>query len=314
MSGGPQGKILTGVGLIKDGKLAPEAKKTFVANVIALLVSGNHNGKGKGLEPFSELISIPPTDIPINFPNLTNLSKENMFWFDPDPLAALMSTVLLDESKCPMYYKIIVDLLYGSTMEALDLNGATPFAPLFDVSLLAPNLSGFPIPPSDLAIKAGIMPVPKLLLKLAELNIMPPSMPIPPTPPVLPSLPDFSFGLAIPPSLAVDAAATIPKLLLGLIKLPFDIINKLIAPPDIGLVLKLISFDFSAIFELAFKLLLEIPPIALVPILPKLLIASILIYLKNVLAAVCVDLVGMMIGAGGTITKAVAVATGLIAE
>lgn len=310
MSGGPQGKILTGIGLIKGGKLSSDAKKAFVTDVIALLVSGNHNGKGLALEPFCGLVPILPVPGP-SFPNPTTLSVEKMFWFDPDPLAALMSTVLLDPTKCPMYYQIIVDLLYGSTMEALDLNGATPLAPIFDVSLLAPNLKGFPVALPDLAVQANILPLPKLLLKLIDLNIMPPSFPIPPIPPIPPSLPDFSLGLA-PPGLAIDAALTIPKLLLGLIKLPFDLIVKLIAPPDLGLVLKLISFDFSAVFQLMVDLLLQIPPFSLVPILPKLLIASILVYLKNIMAAVVVDLVGMLVGAGGTMTKAIGAATGLI--
>jgi hypothetical protein len=312
VTGNPTGKILTGVGLIKNGKLTPEAKKTFVLDVIALLTTGNHDGKSPALAPFCELVPIVPAPGP-QFANPTTLSMEQMFWFDPDPLAALMSTILLDSTKCPMYYQIIVDLLYGSTMEALDLNGATPLAPIFDVTCafdLDPPVP-FPFPLPDLAIKTGILPPPKLLLKLTDLGIIPPTIPLPPIPPIPPSLPDFSLGLA-PPGLAIDAAITIPELLLGLIKLPFDLIIKLIAPPDLGLILNLIAFDFSAVFKLMIDLLLQIPPFPFVPILPKMLIASILVYLKNVMAAVVVDIVGMIIGANGAITKALATATGLI--
>ena len=152
------------------------------------------------------------------------------------------------------------------------------------------------------------MPPPKLLIKLADLGIKlsPPSLPIPPIPPSLPNFLPNVPGLTLPglPALAL------PELLIGLIKLPFDLLVKL-AIPDVGLILDLLSFKFDAVFNLAFDLVVKLLQ-PLIPIVPKIIIASILIYLKDVVAMVIVDIVGLIIGAGGAATKLVAGATGLI--
>jgi hypothetical protein len=145
----------------------------------------------------------------------------------------------------------------------------------------------------DLAANLGLLP-PKLLIKLAGLGIQLKLPSLPPFPSL--SLPDFGF----PPDLALKAAITIPQLVLGLIELPIKLIIKLLLPPDIGLVLKLISFDIGAVFNLALDLLIQLlVDLGLLLILPKLLIASLLIYLKDIVAMVCTDLVGMLVGAKG---------------
>lgn len=306
----PYGPILTGIGLLEGGKLSAAGRKKYVDEVLALLVTGNADGKGgsPSTKIFNTLVPLPPVAGPEIF-NVTTFAKEKLFWFEPDPGAALMASLLVDEKACPIWNKIFPDLLYAKTAAALDANGSTPLFPLFDVSVAFPKLEGFPIALPDLAVKADIMPPPKLLIKLADLGIklVPP---IPPIPPIPPSLPDF-LPPAIPgiemPGLP---ALALPDLLLGLIKLPFDLILKL-AVPDIGLILDLISFKFDAVVKLALDIVIKLLE-PLIPIVPKLLIASILIYMKNIVAMVIVDIVGMIIGAGGALTKLVAGATGLI--
>jgi len=307
----PYGRILTGAGLLNDGKLTEAARARYVAEVLGLLATGNGNGRG-GLPTtrvFSSLVPLPPIPGP-SIVNVTTLASEPLFWFEPDPLATLMSTTILDRSRSPIWNAIFPDLLYASTAAALDASGATPLFPIFDASVAFPEVQNFPVTLPDLAIKAQLTPVPILLLKLAKLGIkvQAPSLPLPPLPP---DLPDF-LALMLPeiqvpglPKLALI------DLIVGLIKLPFSIIAKLVAPPDLGVVLDLTKLKFDAVFKLGLDIVVDLLA-PLIPIVPKLLIASVLIYLKNVVAMVCVDVVGLVVGAEGVVTKAVAAATGLL--
>lgn len=307
--GNPYGKILTGVGLIDGGKLTEAARTTYVNEVIGLLTTGNADGKGgmPTTKIFSSLLPLPPIAGPTIF-NVTTLQPEPLFWFGPDPLAAMMATLLTDKQKTPIWNAIFPDLLYAKTAAALDANGSTPLFPLFDVSIAFPDLEGFPIAIPDLAVQANIMPPPKLLIKLADLglSLSPPSLPIPPIPPPFPPFMPIMPELSLPglPSLALQ------DLMIGLIKMPFDLLVKL-AIPDVGLILDLLSLKLDGIFNLAFDIVLKLLE-PLVQIVPKILIASILIYLKNVVAMVATDIIGLIIGANGVATKLVAGATGLV--
>lgn len=308
----PYGPILSqltstdGSKFIEGGKLGKGARARYVDEVLGLLATGNANGKGGLDKGLFGIAPLPPIAGPSIF-NVTTLKAENLFWFEPDPLATLMATLLVDEDKTPIWNAIFPDLIYGKTAVALDANGSTPLFPLFDVSVAFPDIKGFPIALPDLAIKANITPLPKLQLKLADLGIKlsVPSIPIPPLPP---SLPSFDPKL---PDLALKAVTALPDLILGLIKLPFDLLLKLVLPPNMGLILDLIQFKFDAIFKLAFDIVVDLLA-PLIQIVPKLLIASILIYLKDVVAMVAVDIVGMVTGAGGSLTNAVATFGGLI--
>jgi hypothetical protein len=305
------GPILTGVGFLQDGKLTEKARDQYVAEVLALLATGNANGKGGSPQTkiFSSLVALPPTPGPVII-NPTTLKQTSLFWFDPDPGAVVMATLLTDKSKTPIWNAIFPDLLLASTAEALDANGSTPLFPLFDVSVPFPKLKGFPIALPDLALQANILPPPQLLIKLASLGIQLqiPTPPIPPIPPALPNfLPPPIPGIQMPPL----PALALPNLLLGLIKLPFDLILQLVAPPSVSLVLDLIQFKFDAVLNLAMNIIIDLlAPLS--QIVPTLLVASILIYVKDIVAMVCTVLVGLLTGAGGVLTKSVAGATGLI--
>lgn len=305
----PYGPILTGVGVLEGGKLSKAARQRYVTEVLALLATGNANGKGGSptTKIFNSLVPLPPIPGPEIF-NVTTFASEKLFWFDPDPLATLMASTLVDEKACPTWNLIFPDILYAKTAAALDANGSTPLFPIFDASVAFPGVEGFPITLPDLAVKAKLLPPPKLLLKLADLGIEL-KMPSIPSPPIPPPLPDFSLGFNV--GLGLEAAIALPELLIGLITLPFDLLLSLVLPPNLGLVLDLIQFKFDAVVKLALDIVVKLLQ-PLIPIVPKLLIASILIYLKNIVAMVIVDIVGMIVGAGGALTKSVAKVTGLI--
>lgn len=300
----PYDPILTGAGLISGGKLTKAAKDRYVDEVTALLLTGNADGKGgsPSTKIFNSLVPLPPIAGP-PIPNVTTLAIEPLFWFGSDPAAALVSQTLKDPSKCAFWYAIFPDLLYEKTAVAMDIAGGTPLFPIFDVSIAFPDIKGFPIALPDLAVQANLMPPPKLLIKLADLGIKL-NIPLPPIPPIPPSIPFPDFGFSLP-SLAL------PDLLLGLIKLPFDLVLKLMVP-SLDLVLDLPGLPklvLNLALDIVIKLLIDL---GLLLIVPKVFVASLLIYLKNVVAMVCTDVVGLIVGSGGALTKTIAGLTGLI--
>src|SRR5579863_9981431 len=245
MPADPYGPILTGIGYLDKGKLTPAARAAYVADVLALLAGGNANGKAKlcspGTQLFANLITgLPPIPGPDIF-NVTTLAVEPLFWFNPDPVATLVATQLVDPVKCPIWNTIFPDGILDTTAVALDLNGNTPLFPFFDASLPALNVKGFPLSLPDLGLALGLPLLPKLLIKLATLNI---ALALPMLP-MIPTLTLPSFG--IPPDLALKAAIALPNLIIGLIELPFKLLIKLLLPPDLSLVLKLITLDISAV-------------------------------------------------------------------
>lgn len=303
----PYDNILTSVGLLEPSpagnKLTQAAKDSYKLEVLALLATGNANGKGgsPATKIFNALFPLPPIPGPV-IPNVTTLKVENLFWFEPDPIAALM-TATLTEDNCPTWFTIFPNLLYEKTAMALDMPGTTPLFPIFDVSF--PFGFDLPIPFAlpDLAKKAGLA-LPKLMIKLPTLLKLPPSLPSIPLPPIPPGLPDLVLKLPAPPLILLD-------LLIGLIKLPFDLLLKLVLPPDLGIVLDLPGLP-GLVLKLAFDIVVNLlVSLGLLLIVPKLFVASLLIYLKNVVAMVCVDIVGSLLGAGN-IAKGIAGLTGLV--
>lgn len=301
----PYDPILTSVGLLEGGKLTKAAKDSYKKEVLALLATGNLDGKGgsPATKIFNSIVPLPPIPGPL-IANVTTLQAEQLFWFGPDPLAALMFETLTEE-KCPIWHTIFPDLLYEKTAVALDMNGATPLFPIFDVSY--PFGVDLPIPFAlpDLALKVN-MPLPALTLKLPSILKIPPPLPQIPIPPIPPKLPDIVLQLPIPPLVLLD-------LCIGLIKLPFDLLLKLVLPPKLDLVLDLPGLP-KVVLKLAIDIVVELlVSLNLTLVVPKLFVASLLIYLKNVVAMVCVDIVGSLIGAGN-IAKGVAGLTGLVSS
>lgn len=296
----PYDHILTGIGLIEGGKISDAGKKAFIEDVILLLTLGNRDGKT--LVPIASLFPLPPVGgPPFSNLNIINPELEPLFWFGPDPLAALQATTLLDENSTPFWHKIFIDILYTQTALALDLPGNTPLFPIFDVS--APFGIDLPIPFTlpDLAVKANIQPLPKLMIKLADLGIKV-------------SVPSISIpSLNIPQPIELPPFPKLPELLLGLFELPFKLLISLLIPPKIDLAFDLPNLP-KTIFGLAFDLLFELLKglgLLEIPLLPKAFIASLLVYMKNVISMVCVDIIGNLVGVG-SIALGVGIVLGLV--
>lgn len=299
--------ILTGIGLLQGGKLSQAARDAFVNDVLKLLALGN--ASGKTLIPIGSLFPLPPIGGPL-VPNLNPFAPalEPIFWFGPDPFVALQAPVLRDETQSPFWHQIFLDILFEQTAVAMDLPGNTPLFPIFDVSGAFGIDMPIPFTLPDLAIKLtaklSFPFLPSLMIKLAGLGISlkPPilSLPIPP-------LPSINFQLPPFPQL--------PDLLIGLFLLPFKLILSLLIPPNMSLVLNIPGLP-SVVFKVAFQLLLDLfaslgLPTNPFPLLPKAFIASLIVYMKNIVAMACCDLLGMLIGTGG-LTQGVGKLLGLL--
>lgn len=296
----PYDPILTGIGFLESGKLSQSAKDRYIAEVLALLVTGNEGGHGgsPSTKIFNSIVPLPPIPGPTVF-NVTTLAQEQFFHFGPDPIAALTAIQLNDPTKSPIWHTIFLDTLLEKTAVALDIPGSTPLFPIFDVSFAFGIDLPLPFTLPELAAKLKLTP-PQLVAKLASLSIQlkPPSIPSPPTI----QLPDINLPAA---------QLVLPQLILGLIKLPFDLMLKLVLPPALDLVLNLPGLP-KVVLDLAIGIIIDLlASLGLTVTLPKTFVASLLIYLKNVVAMVCCDIVGLLVGAG-SIAKGVGTLTGLI--
>lgn len=287
--------ILTTIGLLESGKLTKKARDKYFDEVTALLVNGNANGKGMP-NVLTKLLPVPPIDPTPPIINVTTFKAEKVFWFEPDPFAALQANHIKDRKNAEVLHAIFLDLLFEKTAINMDLNGSTPFAPILDYS----SVFGldFPFPPKfpgdflpklpDLGIKIPELTIPILMLKLG-IKFPPPippfAIPFPP-PGIPPKLPDFPLFVIL------------PEFCIGLLELPFLCLKKLLLPPDIGLVLDLPNLP-TIVFKIAFELMLDLMiNLDLLLITPKLLIACLLVYIKNVVGMVVADIIGMLVGAG----------------
>lgn len=307
--GNPYSPILTSVGLLQNGALTLSAREKYVDEVVTLLATGNADGKGGSpfTKIFSALVPLPPIPGP-SIVNVTTLQAEPVFWFGPDPVAALLATNLRDKKVTPFWNAMFPDLLFGKTAAALDIPGTTPFFPVFDVSGAFDFDLPIPFTRPQLAAKLNLPP-PQLLAKLGDLGLKL-SFPVIPSPPIPPQISFPDLGLPGVPSASLPSLV-LQELFIGLIKLPFDVLKSLVLPPDISLALNVPSLP-GAVFELAFQIIFDLlVKLGLMLILPKVIIASVLIYLKNIVAMICTDIVGLLLGAGG-IAKGAAILTGLV--
>lgn len=294
-----------GVGLLSDdGKLTPAAREAFVAQVILLLAGGNLGGKGPKI---SSLVGVFP---PFPGPKLLDpdriLIKPNdplgeLFWFDPSPLAIMMTPTLVDPEKD--YQKIIVTNLYEPLVKMLNIPGNVVAPPLFDPT------SFFEVDvdiPEFLADLTAALPTPALQIKFAQkydldANLvakfavnLPKILDAPPIPPALPSppIPDFDFII-------------FPDLFLAILTLPLKILTPEFAislvtsvPPDPPSI-------FLKIIEIALDILLKaLESIGLLAILPKLLSATMIIILQNMVSMMVCDIIGSVIGTGQVVKTA----------
>lgn len=302
--------ILTTIGLLDGGKLTKKAGDKYFQEVTALLIRGNADGKGMP-DVLTALFPIPPTDPTPPILNVTTLKPEKVFWFDPDPFAALQANHIKDRKNAEVLHAIFLDLLFEKTAIAMDLNGATPFAPILDYSSI---FIDFPFPPKfpddflpklpELGIKLPDLTIPVLMAKLG-IKFPPPippfTIPFPP-PGIPPKLPPID--LPIPPLILLDFC-------IKMLELPFLTLKKIVLPPKIDLALDIPSLP-AVVFKIAFDIMLGIMvDLDLLLITPKLLISCLLVYLKNVVGMVVADIIGLLVGAGN-LAKTGAVLCGLL--
>lgn len=304
----PYGKILTGIGLIDGDKLSQSAKDGFIDEVGTLLRTGNANGVGGSATTkiFSALVRLPPSAGP-ELSVGTEGDSANAFWFPADENADVIIDKLKNEETA--WHKNILIGMYEKVAKQLDANGSTPFFPVFDSSIAFPNVKKFPILPPELAVKANQLPPPKLLAKLASLGIEA-SAPSPPSPPsVAPEIKDYSVpGVEYPgpPPIVID------KFMNDMSNMPFTVLAKLIAQPDISMAVNPTGLP-DTVFKKAFEVVTSsLDDSDIVKVVSPLFTASMIIYVKNVVAMICVDIIGMLVGAGGSMTKAMASLTGLV--
>jgi hypothetical protein len=298
--------ILTHCGVVDtSGKLIPSGRAAFVADVIALLTAGNADGKGLLL---AKALGVPVPPVggpPFPAPQLVppGIPIEPIFYFGPDPTAILSTPYLMDPKG--LWSQIFVDGLYAAIATALNLPGSY-VPPLFDPSIYGIDFS-FKLP-GDLPTLAAKLPtvlapqIPKLILKLGV-----PSLPIP-APPAIPpifSIPNFPPPLPIPPPINFGIGLAFPDLFIKFLAG----IPSLIIPAVPTSLPDLFLKPFSVLLELFFKIAAELN---LFLTSPKLLVATMLVIIQNVVTMIVCDIIGMILGSGD-IVKAFAVFGGLSA-
>lgn len=322
---GPQGAGMIG----SDGKLTTACRTKLVVDVLEIMAGGNANGLG--LTNTFPPLPFPVYPIPGPKVILNPLLKpggEFFFWFDPEPLALLLAPTLVDPNK--EFQKLFVDGLYAPLVSMLNLAGKTSLGPIIDPTI-AIDMSKFPhLKISDLPelmakifVEVGLSAPPSLpaVIVAAKLKLLNDfgigdkivldliKLAVPPAPP---DLSPPSFSLPIPPlpipKLGISTP-NFPDLALGILKIPILLIGKLmtlITAPSFD-PLALVKKIIGLIVEIIFELLQALGILGL----PKLLLAFIMVVIKNLAAMLLCVVVGSLLGTGALV-KIVATATGLV--
>ena len=294
--------ILTHCGVVDpSGKILPSGRAAFIANVTALLMRGNADGKGLLL---SSLLGLPmPPDGGPEYPapNLSTLSleKEKIFYFTPDPISAALSLPYLADPES-LWSKVFVDGIYATIASGLNLPGSYTPA-LFDPTIWLPDLSinfkDFPF------IKLLTIDLPSKLLPQILLKLKVPALPIPPIPtiptfklPPFPPIPELPTT-GIPPQFNFNVQYAFPDLFLNLTAA----IPGLIVPSLPTSLPKLFLDPFSALLNIFLDLLIKFNVIVTSP---KLLIATMLTILHNIAVMIACDIIGSLLGTGAIVKSA----------
>lgn len=305
---GAKSKILTHAGLLdKSGNLTKTAKDTFIKDVSMLLINGNLDGKGMK-NAITMLLPIPPSDPTPKIIDPLTLQEQQLLRFGPDPFAFIQVPILENPKLSPMFHKFFLDGLYEKTAQALDLQGNIIAPAIFDPTIPFPDVNikkylpklKFPITP-DILIDIGIeldvppkLPTIEVGLPIPSFPSLPPKLPFPD----LPNIPVYDLILY---KLIIGIFARIPPLMFNIDffkKIAFQVPQLPIGP-------------FKLILNLLLQILLEVYGLLGFPILPRTLIAVLLVYLKNLAAMLLCLIVGSILGTG-QLVKVTAALTGLV--
>jgi hypothetical protein len=318
---GPQGAGVLG----SDGKLTPTARAKFVTDIVSVVANGNQDGTGIKYTGFLPLPIFPSAGPKVILDPLRP-DGENLFWFKAEPLALATLPILSDPNK--EFQKLIVTGLYEPLVQMLNLNGDHPLFPVFDPTCVIdlgkfPNIQLGDIPSilAKLAIQFAAMAVPSTLpaakIKLAvdfgisdlhiadTLKLLVP--PVPPKPP-LPPIPSIPIPLVPVPKAGI-ATPNFPDLALGVFKIPtalFPQLITLVISPSIdppALLLKIIGLIVDAILTL-------LQALGLLTGLPKLLLATMMVIVKDLAVMLLCVVIGRVLGTGALV-KIIATLGGL---
>lgn len=299
-----------GVGILSAAeKLTQAGRDAFVNEVVTLLVAGNTDGKTLLMSKITKLplMPIPGPDI-VTFPNFIP-TKEKLFWFGPEPFALLTEPELRKQDG--IYQKIWLDGVYENLIKLFNVNGSWA-PPIFDPTIFIPDfeIPKFPITPQffiDFQLQ-----IPDLIIK-GDLPQPFPPIDIPAFPPKLPSLPALPFLDLIKPTIPnLQFDFVLPQFIIELFKIPLNFLIEFFPKLLLSLPPKLNPLElFSLILKFFVdSLFLVLEKLNLLLILPKLLIATVTVILKNVAAAMVVDLICLLLGTG-SIAKGAGIVLGL---
>lgn len=283
-------------------------EKRYLDDVAFLLSGGNIGGQGGSLQHKKlSLIAPLPRD---SGPKIKN---ENFFHFNADEFALDSIATLKDKNLSQNWYETFVKS-HQVLIKSLNLPGKTPFQTvpphLFD-STSALNIPQFP---HDIAVLSAALGVtPDLIIPSLNARGIIQTDGLKYTTPPIDQAPYESGGYE----------NNLLKLMIQVYELPNYLILKFleeISNPD-----KLISFvNPENLIKFLINLLSEKMPFSTmsfmdklfddffqIPFLPKALVCSVLVLIKDIVAAICVVMIGSIVGSGN-ITKNTAQFTGLI--
>lgn len=323
-----------GVGLLSDDdKLSDAARNKFVEDVIDILTLGNVDGLG--ITNTKSILKIPAPIFPSPGPKiilnpLDNPSGESLFWFAPESNVVLSKPFLLDKNG--KYQTLMIDNLYAPLVKMLNIEGSTPLGiindPTIYIDLSKLDKDVFDIKSPD---EIGKKVIPKLGLILGELSAvvataatgLATSVSItqdkygigggtikdvaaifvsPPNPPT-------SLGFPVPeipklespnPSISgLEVKSDLTKFAEAIFKIPSKIIGE-----SLGLVTAIDKLSdpsklISTIIGLISKIIITIlESLGLLTGIPKLLLATLMVIVKNLAFMLLCVVIGKLLGTG----------------
>lgn len=293
-----------GVGVLDaSGAITQTSRDVFVAQVIALLVSGNENGLGAKVSSLAGIPFPPKSNVELFDPDKFVLGSSHPFsdltWFSPSPFALATFSEL--RNKDGAYQKLFVDGIYNSLLKLLNVAGNPSAVPIFDYSGILPDSVNLKLQLTDLPKIAVALATPNPLVSLQALDIDLGNIPdflsslasvvSIPSVPSLPSVPSFDFDFIVVPDLFLGlfdmSLKALPELV---IKLAGDPTALLV--PNIGSLLELALNSFlNTLFQLLEK-------VGLLTIMPKLLMATFIVIMQGLVAALVCAAVSQVVGTG----------------
>jgi len=299
---GANDKILTTIGMLQNDQLTQSAINAFAEQVALLMTSGNENGGGA---KWSSIVTkFPPIGGPLlSDPDKILLSGDpfamsQLFWFSPSPFASLSLPYLKDADRD--YVKIFIKNIYEPVVKFLDINGGQPAKPLFFD------------PTANFAINIQIGDIPQFLI---DFGVAYPSIPLlpkfaqkydinldllksfitglPSLPPIpqftIPQIPTPNFDFIIIGDLLKQLLVSLPNIFLGIF--------------DPSLAASLMTLDLKGLIgkfiDLILNLFLDVfKKVGLLLIMPKLLSATMIVFMQDIIGMMIVDLIGSILGPG----------------